>query len=78
MEEKERAAGGLAPEELYHEMAAYDAGDPMRIQHFTKVWTYARLIGLGEGLDKRTQYILETAAIRVFDTFLYTHLPESL
>lgn len=63
MEEKERAAGGLAPEELYHEMAAYDAGDPMRIQHFTKVWTYARLIGLGEGLDKRTQYILETAAI---------------
>ncbi len=49
--------------ELYHATAAYDAGDPMRIQHFTKVWTYARLIGLGEGLDEKTQFILESAAI---------------
>lgn len=48
---------------LYHAMAYYDAGDPKRIQHFTKVWTYARLIGLGEGLDEKTQFILECAAI---------------
>ena len=27
-------------------MIAYDAGDPMRIQHFLKVHAFARLIGL--------------------------------
>lgn len=50
-------------EELYHAAARYDAGDPKRIQHFTKVWTYARLIGLGEGLDEKTLFTLECAAI---------------
>ena len=53
----------VQPTELFHVMAAYDAGDPKRIQHFTKVWTFARLIGLGENLDMKTQEILETAAI---------------
>ena len=48
---------------LYHVMAHYDVGDPRRIQHFTKVWTYVRLIGLGEGLDEKTQFILECAAM---------------
>ena len=43
-------------------MIAYDEGDPKRIQHFLKVHTFARLIGLGEGLDPDTQFILETAA----------------
>lgn len=48
---------------LYHAAASYDAGDPMRIQHFTKVWSYARLIGIGEGLDEKTLFTLESAAI---------------
>lgn len=44
-------------------MIAYDAGDPMRIHHFLKVYTFARLIGLEEGLDPHTQFILEAAAV---------------
>lgn len=43
------------------------AGDPRRIQHFTKVHAFARLMGREEGLDERTQLILECAAI-VHDT----------
>lgn len=48
---------------LMREMIDYFAGDPRRIQHFTKVYEYARLIGLLEGLDTKTQFTLETAAI---------------
>lgn len=44
-------------------MIAYDAGDPMRIQHFLKVHAFAHLIGLEERLDAHTQSILETAAV---------------
>ena len=50
-------------EELYHAAARYDAGDPNRIPPFTKGGTYARLIGLGEGLDEKTLFTLECAAI---------------
>lgn len=49
--------------DLYHAMAEYDRGDPKRIQHFTKVWTYAKMIGEEEGLSLREQTILEMAAI---------------
>lgn len=42
---------------------AYDAGDPRRVQHLMKVYAYSRLIGRSEGLDARTQNILEAAAI---------------
>lgn len=45
------------------EMAAYDKGDPRRINHFMKVWGYARTIGQLENLDRRTQLILELAAL---------------
>lgn len=44
-------------------MIQYYQGDARRIQHFTKVYEFAKLIGQEEGLDKETQYILETAAI---------------
>ena len=44
-------------------MIAYDRGDPKRIQHFLKVHAFARLIGLGEGLDPDTQFTLEAAAL---------------
>lgn len=39
------------------------AGDPKRIQHFTKVHAYAALIGREEQLDNTTQEILEIAAL---------------
>ena len=44
-------------------MISYDKGDPMRIHHLLKVHSFARLIGLGEGLDDTTQGILELAAV---------------
>ena len=47
------------------DMIAYYDGDPKRIQHFTKVRSYARLIGIGEELDDASLFILEAAA--------YTH-----
>lgn len=44
-------------------MISYNNGDPKRIQHTTKVHAYASLIGLEEGLDEETQFILESAAL---------------
>lgn len=49
--------------ELIQEMIAYYTGDPKRIQHFLKVYEFAKLIGESEKLDTKTQHILETAAI---------------
>ena len=46
-------------QELALAMINYDNGDPKRIQHTTKVHAYASLIGIGEGLDEDTQFILE-------------------
>lgn len=48
---------------LLQEMITYYSGDPARIQHFLKVYEFAALIGRAESLDKKTQAILETAAI---------------
>ena len=50
---------------LFMDMIAYYDGDPKRIQHFTKVHSYARLIGIGEELEDASLFILEAAA--------YTH-----
>ena len=50
-------------DELSLAMISYNNADPMRIQHTTKVHAYARLIGLCEGLDDDTQFILESAAL---------------
>lgn len=44
-------------------MISYNNGDPKRIQHTTKVHAYASLIGLEEGLDEQTQFIVECAAL---------------
>ena len=44
-------------------MIEFDQGSAERIQHFLKVWSFARLIGEMEGLDSGTQEILETAAL---------------
>lgn len=52
-------------DDLFMDMITYYDGDPKRIQHFTKVHSYARLIGIGEELDDASLFILEAAA--------YTH-----
>ena len=43
-------------------MADYDR-DPALVHHFTKVHGFASAIGVMEGLDEETQFVLETAAI---------------
>ena len=48
--------------ELLAAMADYDR-DPALIHHFTKVHGFAAAIGVMEGLDAQTQFILETAAL---------------
>lgn len=50
-------------EQLFFEMMKFYSGDPKQIQHFTKVHSYAHLIGLGENVDSATLKILEIAAI---------------
>ena len=50
-------------ETLIQKMLVYYSGDPARIQHFTKVYTYASMIGHAEHLSDELQHILETAAI---------------
>jgi HD superfamily phosphodiesterase len=44
-------------------MAEYNRGDIKRINHFLKVHGFAKAIGEQEGLDERTQEILEVTAL---------------
>ena len=48
---------------LMDAMCAYEAGCPQRIHHLVKVHGFARQIGLSEGLDEETQFVLEAAAM---------------
>lgn len=48
---------------LIGEMIKYYKGDPKRIQHFIKVYQFAKMIGELEQLDEGMQHILETAAV---------------
>ena len=48
---------------LAREMILVNRGDPKRIQHFLKVREFARLIAAGEGLDERSRFTLEAAAL---------------
>lgn len=48
--------------QLFLAMIRFDAGDPLRIQHFTKVHSYARLIAQTEGMNPDEEFILEAAA----------------
>ena len=52
-------------DDLFIRMIEFNEGDPRRIQHLTKVHSYARIIGIGEKLEETELYILEAAA--------YTH-----
>ena len=44
-------------------MIGYYTGDIRRINHFLKVYSFAKTIGELEGLDERTRLILEIAAV---------------
>lgn len=48
---------------LIANMIKFHENEPHLIQHFLKVYAFAKTIGELEGLDKETQYILELAAI---------------
>lgn len=48
---------------LIEKMMEYYAGAPKRVQHFLKVYEFAKLIGESESLDTETMHILRTAAI---------------
>lgn len=50
-------------EKIISAMIDYYKGDPRRINHFMKVYAFAKNIGMEEELDSRTQNILETAAV---------------
>ena len=49
--------------EITEKMIKYSDGNIHDINHFLKVWAYAKTIGELELLDADTQFILETAAL---------------
>lgn len=48
---------------IMEKMIAFSMGNIHDIDHFIRVWAYARAIGELEHLDTDTQYILEVAAL---------------
>lgn len=44
-------------------MCDYEDGNSLRIHHFLKVHAFSRQIGIREGLDEQTRFILEAAAL---------------
>lgn len=49
--------------QILEKMIAFSNGNIHDIEHFIKVWAYAKTIGELENLDQDTQYVLEVAAI---------------
>lgn len=49
--------------QIMEKMIAFSDGNIHDIDHFIRVWTYARTIGELENLDRETQFVLEVAAI---------------
>ena len=56
-------AGEKLLDALFFEMMRHEAGCPHRAQHLTKVHAFARRIARAEGLDPRTTFVLEAAAL---------------
>ncbi len=50
-------------EKMIQKMVEFDGGDPKRIQHFLKVYQFAHVIGVEEGISEELQKILDLAAI---------------
>ncbi len=53
----------ISVETILREAVAYDSPDVTRINHFLKVYSFAKMIGEGEHLSQKEQYILEIAAV---------------
>jgi len=53
----------VSVESVLREAVQYDSPDVDRINHFLKVYSFAKAIGEGEGLPDKEQYILEIAAL---------------
>ncbi len=53
----------MITDELIIKMTEFNAGDPKRIQHFIKVYEFAHVIAVQEGLDEQTRRILDIASI---------------
>lgn len=49
--------------QILNKMIVFSGGNIHDIDHFIRVWTYAKTIAELERLDSETQYILEVAAI---------------
>ena len=49
--------------QIMEKMIAFSDGNIHDIDHFIRVWTYARTIGELENLDRETQFLLEVTAI---------------
>ncbi len=49
--------------QIMEKMIAFSDGNIHDIDHLIRVWTYAKTIGELEGLDAKTQFVLEVAAI---------------
>ena len=49
--------------EIMEKMIDFSEGNIHDIDHFVRVWNYARTIGALEGLDPDKQFVLEVAAI---------------
>lgn len=50
-------------DDLVIKTTEFFCGDGKRIQHFIKVYAYSAMLGRLEGLDEKTQDILEAAAV---------------
>lgn len=48
---------------IMDEMTAWFSYATHRVNHFLKVWAYARHMGLAEGLSEETQFLLEVTAL---------------
>jgi len=59
----DRALADVMQVKLLHKMIDYYAGDAKRVQHFLKVYDFARLIGKSENLPEDVQFLLEITAI---------------
>ncbi len=53
----------ISVETILREAVSYDSPDVKRINHFLKVYSFAKMIGEGEQLPCKEQYILEIAAV---------------
>ena len=48
---------------ILHEMTSFYRETPARVNHFLKVWSFARQIGLSEKLSDEMQFLLEITAL---------------